>query len=74
MRSLQCGCLAAFFLGLIGATYAGQKVVVRYDQADAMQVFGVGDLKKARWFGKSSMLPFIANSGNRVLRKVLFMI
>jgi len=47
MRSLQCGCLAAFFLGLIGATYVGQKVVVRYDQADAMQVFGVGDLKKA---------------------------
>ena len=48
MRSLQCGCLAVLFLGLIGATYAGQKVVVRYDQADAMQVFGVGDLKKAQ--------------------------
>jgi len=47
MRSLQCGCLAVLFLGLISVAYPGQKVVVRYDPADAMQVFGVGDLKKA---------------------------
>jgi len=47
MRSLQSVCLAVFFLGLVGVSYAGQKVVIRYDQDDTMQVFGVGDLKKA---------------------------
>ena len=47
MRNLQNVYLAVFLLGLVCVSYAGQKVVIRYDQDDAMQVFGVGDLKKA---------------------------
>jgi hypothetical protein len=40
-------CLAVVLLGLACVSSAGQKVVIRYEQADAMQGFGVGDLKKA---------------------------
>ncbi|MFC1761760.1 hypothetical protein ACFL6U_06740 [Planctomycetota bacterium] len=47
MRRLQNLCLAVFLLGVVGVSDAGQKVVIRYDQNDAMQAFGVGDLKKA---------------------------
>ncbi|MFC1762794.1 hypothetical protein ACFL6U_12045 [Planctomycetota bacterium] len=43
MRNLPKGCLSVLLVGLVCVSYAGQKVVVRYDQADAMQVFGVGD-------------------------------
>ncbi|MFC1763361.1 hypothetical protein ACFL6U_14945 [Planctomycetota bacterium] len=57
MRHLSKGCLAVL-LGLICVSYAGQKVEIRYDQADAMQVFGVQDLKKA-----------LEATGNQVVEK-----
>lgn len=47
MQNLQSVCLAALSLGLACVSYAGQKVVIRYDPGDAMQVFGVQDLKTA---------------------------
>ena len=47
MRHYQTILIAAVLLGLACACFAGQKVLIRHDQDNAMQVFGVGDLKKA---------------------------
>ena len=56
MRHFQNICVAIVVLGLAYSASAGQKVAVRYDQDDAMQVFGVKDLKKA-----------LEETGNRVV-------
>lgn len=56
MRHLQNFCLTLVLLGLACASSAGQKVAIRYDQDDAMQVFGVGDLKNA-----------LRQTGNRIV-------
>jgi len=47
MRHLQTVCLAVVLFGLACVASAGQRVVIRYDQDDAMQVYGVADLNKA---------------------------
>ena len=47
MRNLQSTCLVFFVLVSVGGVHAGEKVALRYDWDDAMQVFGMGDLKQA---------------------------
>ena len=68
MRNLRNVCLVVILLGLACVSYAGQKIVIRYDQDDAMQVFGVGDLKKARKAGKEARKRF---PGNRAIEQFL---
>lgn len=47
MQHLRKIFLTMLMFGLVCTSYAGQKVILLYDQEDPMQVFGVNDLKEA---------------------------